>query len=58
MRDNSVVYIGEQAVEAVVETWTYNFGPNKLMQRLRFVDGVLEDIESLGYGHHLRYDRQ
>jgi hypothetical protein len=24
------------------------------MQRLRFVDGVLEDIETLGYGHRDR----
>jgi len=39
------------AVEATVEIWTYNFGPNKLMRRLRFVDGYLEDIDTLGYGY-------
>ncbi|HKE43269.1 MAG TPA: DUF2845 domain-containing protein [Steroidobacteraceae bacterium] len=38
-------------VEVPVEIWTYNFGPNKLMRRLRFVDGYLEDIDTLGYGH-------
>lgn len=39
------------SVEVPVEIWTYNFGPNKLMRRLRFVDGYLEDIETLGYGY-------
>ena len=34
-----------------MEIWTYNFGPNKLMRRLRFVDGELQDIETLGYGY-------
>jgi uncharacterized protein YvpB len=37
-----------------VEIWTYNFGPYKLMRRVRFVDGFVEDIETLGYGHHQR----
>jgi uncharacterized protein DUF2845 len=40
------------SVEVPVEIWTYNFGPNKLMRRLRFVDGYLEDIETLGYGYN------
>lgn len=30
--------------------WYYNFGPNALMQRLRFRDGVLYAVESLGHG--------
>lgn len=30
--------------------WYYNFGPRALMQRLRFRDGVLYAVESLGYG--------
>ena len=39
------------SVEIQVELWTYNFGPNKLMQRIRFEDGVVVQIESLGrYG--------
>ena len=37
-------------VETQVEVWTYNFGPDKLMQRIRFEDGVVVRIESLGYG--------
>lgn len=38
-------------VEVSVEIWTYNFGPHKLMRRLRFDDGELVDIETLGYGY-------
>jgi len=38
-------------VEVTVEIWTYNFGPHKLMRRLRFDDGELVDIETLGYGY-------
>ena len=36
--------------ETSVEIWTYNFGPNRLMQRIRFENGVVVKIESLGYG--------
>jgi hypothetical protein len=43
--------IGVRAVaEAPVEVWTYNFGPSRLMQRIRFENGVVVKIESLGYG--------
>jgi hypothetical protein len=45
-------FLGDQLVEVQVETWTYNFGPNRLMRRLRFVDGTLEEIEVLDYGYH------
>ena len=38
--------------EVSVEIWTYNFGPYKLMRQIRFVDGVVDEIESLGYGYH------
>ncbi len=27
-------------VEVEVEVWTYNFGPNKLMERIRIEDGL------------------
>jgi hypothetical protein len=51
MRGGRVIFFGAHAVETPAETWTYNFGPHKLMQRLRFVDGVLESIETLEYGY-------
>lgn len=46
------VYFGDSFVEIPVETWTYNFGPNKLMRRVRFVDGVVDEVETLGYGYN------
>ena len=49
-------YFGDSVVEVPVEVWTYNFGPYKLMRRVRFVDGLVEDIETLGYGYHVQRD--
>lgn len=46
------IYFGDAVVEVPVETWTYNFGPNKFMRRIRFVDGLIEEITTLGYGYH------
>ena len=40
----------ERQREVESSTWTFNFGPRALMQQLTFVDGVLQRIESLGYG--------
>jgi hypothetical protein len=37
-------------VEVPVESWVYDFGPNTLMRRLRFEDGRLAAIDTLGYG--------
>jgi len=45
----------DNAVEVPVETWTFNFGPYKLMRRIRFVDGLVDDIETLGYGYREPY---
>lgn len=47
-----LLYYGDGVVEVPVEVWTYNFGPYKLMRRIRFVDGLIDDIETLGYGYH------
>jgi hypothetical protein len=46
-------YFGDALVEVPVEVWTYNFGPYKLMRRVRFVDGLVEEIETLGYGYNV-----
>ena len=48
----NLIYYGSGLVEIPVEVWTYNFGPYKLMRRVRFVDGLVEEIETLGYGYH------
>lgn len=36
--------------EVLVEEWTYNFGPHRLMHVVRLENGVVTDIEALGYG--------
>ena len=33
-----------------VDLWTYDFGPNKLMRRIRFVAGKVDSIETLEHG--------
>ena len=45
------LYYGEEEV-VDVENWTYNFGPSKFMRRVRFVDGIVDDVETLDYGYH------
>lgn len=37
--------------EVLVTEYIYNFGPRKLMRRLRFEGGLLADVETLGYGY-------
>jgi len=39
-----------------VEVWTYNLGPNKLMRRLKFEDGLLVDVETLSHGYYFTRD--
>lgn len=46
------VFLGDGLIEIPVETWTYNFGPNKLMRRVKFIDGVVDEVETLGYGYN------
>ena len=45
-------YTSYDLVPIPVEYWTYNLGPNKLMRRLKFEDGLLVDVETLGHGYH------
>lgn len=35
----------------LVTEFIYNFGPSRLMRKLRFEGGKLTDIETLGYGY-------
>ena len=37
--------------EVLVEEWTFNFGPRKLMRLIRFADGVVEEVKTLSYGY-------
>lgn len=38
-------------IEVVVETWIYNLGSHKLMQRVRLEGGYVVEVTALGYGH-------
>ncbi len=38
--------------EVLMEEWTYNLGPDKLMRRIQFANGIVEDVKTLDYGHH------
>lgn len=51
-----IVYYGDGLVEVPVEIWTYNFGPYQLMRRVRFVDGIVDEIETLSHGYHQEKD--
>jgi len=45
-------YLSYEPIAIPVEYWTYNLGPNKLMRRLKFEDGLLVDVETLGHGYN------
>lgn len=45
-------YTSYELVPVPVEVWTYNLGPRKLMRRLKFEDGLLVDVDTLGHGYH------
>jgi hypothetical protein len=42
---------GNYYQEVQVTEYIYNFGPRKLMRRLRFENGVLTKVETMGYGY-------
>jgi len=48
--EDEVVRYDRSYVEVLVEEWTYNFGPHRLMQLVRFENGFVADIDQLGYG--------
>ena len=48
--DREVLAYDRSYVEVQVEEWTYNFGPRRLMQLVRFENGFVVEIDELGYG--------
>lgn len=48
--EDEVLTYNRSYVEVVVEEWTYNFGPLRLMQLVRFENGFVAEIDQLGYG--------
>lgn len=37
--------------QITIDEWIYNFGPRRLKQQLIFENGVLKEINSIGYGN-------
>jgi hypothetical protein len=37
--------------ENLVDTWIYNFGPNRLMMRVHIENGTVVQIDAVGYGY-------
>jgi hypothetical protein len=44
--------IGDGFVEIPVDIWVYNLGPSKLMRRIRFENGLVVSIDTMGYGYY------
>ncbi|HEY0747080.1 MAG TPA: DUF2845 domain-containing protein [Steroidobacteraceae bacterium] len=42
--------ISSSSGDTDAQIWTYNFGPNQLMQRVRIENGTVVQIDDLGYG--------
>jgi hypothetical protein len=54
-RVGSRIPLGEAWISGQEEVWTYNFGPNRFMRQIRFVNGRVREIEALrhyGYRDH------
>ena len=49
--DGRPYYLSYEPEPVVVEYWLYNLGPNKLMRRIKFEDGVVTGIETLEHGY-------
>ena len=49
--DSDLLIADRAYEEVVVEEWTYNFGPRRLMRRIRFENGFIRSITQLGYGY-------
>ncbi|MBL8199431.1 MAG: DUF2845 domain-containing protein [Chromatiales bacterium] len=49
--DEEVLQYDRSYVEVLVEEWTYNFGPSRLMQLVRFENGFVVEVDQLGYGY-------
>ena len=45
-------YMSYEPQPVPVEYWIYNLGPSKLLRRLKFEDGLLVDVETLGHGYY------
>ena len=49
--DEELLVHDRSVIEVVVEEWTYNFGPRRLMRVIRFENGIVTSVKRLGYGY-------
>jgi len=52
LHERELLFAYRSTVEVIVEEWTYNFGPHRLMRSIRFENGIVTAIRQLGYGYH------
>jgi hypothetical protein len=45
------VYIPGFVEDVLIEEWTYNLGPSKLLRLVRIENGFVTEIRNLGYGY-------
>ena len=51
-QDNRYRYVAPGSpIEYRVELWTFNFGPKRLMARVRLEAGIVTEVKTLGYGY-------
>ena len=51
LSDRELIQHQRSVVEVPVEVWTYNFGPRQFMREVTIIDGRVDSIKTLGYGH-------
>ena len=49
--EKELLFNDRSYVEVLVEEWTYNFGPRRLMRTIYFENGLVAQIKRLGYGY-------
>lgn len=48
---NELLIHDRSLVEVQIEDWTYNLGPRRLMRVIRFENGIVTRVTTLGYGY-------
>jgi hypothetical protein len=49
--DRDLLFADRAYAEIIIEEWTYNFGPRKLMRTIKFENGLVVSITRQGYGY-------
>jgi hypothetical protein len=49
--DGDLLIADRAYAEVIIEEWTYNFGPRRLMRVVKFENGLVVSIKRLSYGY-------